>query len=61
MEELDYDLEEPITSDTAFVKDLGFASLDVVQMIGLVEEAFGEKFGFQALLLKDVYMWPILR
>jgi acyl carrier protein len=38
------------------VKDLGFASLDVVQMIGLVEEAFGQKFGFQALLLKDVYM-----
>jgi acyl carrier protein len=53
MEDLGYDLDEPIVPDAAFVRDLGFASLDFVQMIVLIEESFGQKLGFQALLLKD--------
>ncbi len=53
MEELDYDANESIDSDTMFVKDLGFASLDFVQMVVAIEEDFGRKIGFQTLLVKN--------
>lgn len=53
IQELDYDADEAITSDTMFVKDIGFASLDFVQMIVTIEEDFGQKLGFQNLLVKN--------
>jgi len=47
-----YDLDESIGSGTALVADLGFSSLDFVQLIVDIEADWGRKFGFQELLLK---------
>lgn len=52
MQEQGYDLDESIDSGTALVADLGFSSLDFVQLIVAFEEVWGRKFGFQELLLK---------
>ncbi|PZO56948.1 MAG: hypothetical protein DCF15_07855 [Phormidesmis priestleyi] len=48
----DYDLDEPIEPTTALVADLGFASLDFVQLVVDIEAAFNRKLGFQALLVE---------
>lgn len=53
MYEQGYDHDEVITADTALVDDLGFSSLDFVQLIVDIEGDLEQKFGFQALLLKD--------
>lgn len=52
MAEQGYDLDEPIDSQTALVADLGFSSLDFVQLIVDVETYWRRKLGFQSLLVK---------
>lgn len=36
----DWEIDEPIDSDTKVVADLGFESVDLIQMIGALEESF---------------------
>ena len=36
----DWDIEEPITSKTRVVADLGFESIDLIQMVAALEHAF---------------------
>jgi acyl carrier protein len=36
----DWDLEEPIDADTRVVADLAFESIDLIQMVAALEEAF---------------------
>lgn len=36
----DWDIEEPISSATRVVADLGFESIDLIQMVGALERAF---------------------
>jgi acyl carrier protein len=36
----DWEIEEPIGSDTRVVADLGFESIDLIQMVAALEEAF---------------------
>ena len=42
LEELirDWEIEEPIGPDTRVVADLGFESIDLIQMVGALEQAF---------------------
>ncbi|NJM97103.1 MAG: hypothetical protein HC800_07915 [Phormidesmis sp. RL_2_1] len=48
----DYDLDAPIGPTTALVADLGFASLDFVQLVVNIEAVFNRKLGFQDLLVE---------
>lgn len=48
-----YELDESIEPETCLVADLGFASLDFVQLVVDVEAAFARKLGFQSLLVKS--------
>ncbi len=36
----DWDIEEPIRSNTLVVADLGFESIDLIQMVAALERAF---------------------
>jgi acyl carrier protein len=36
----DWEIEEPIGSDTRVVADLGFESIDLIQMVAALEQAF---------------------
>ena len=36
----DWDIEEPIQSNTLVVADLGFESIDLIQMVAALERAF---------------------
>ncbi|NOY53055.1 MAG: acyl carrier protein [Deltaproteobacteria bacterium] len=47
------DLEDTVTGKTLLVKDLDFASVDIIQLCVAIEEHFKRKFGFQDLLMKD--------
>ncbi len=50
----DWGLDVPITEDTALVEDLGFDSIDVIQFVVAVENAFqNRKLGFQDLLMQN--------
>ena len=42
LEELvqDWEVDEPIGSETRVVADLGFESIDLIQMVGALEKAF---------------------
>jgi acyl carrier protein len=42
-----------ITGKTRLVKDLEFASVDIIQLCVAIEEHYGRKFGFQDLLMKN--------
>lgn len=47
------DLDAPTGADTMVVKDLEFASVDIIQLCVALEQAYGRRFGFQDLLMKD--------
>ena len=37
----DWEIDEPIDETTRVVADLGFESVDLIQMVGALEQAFG--------------------
>lgn len=47
------DLDGGMSKHTMLVKDLEFASVDIIQLCVAIEEHYGHKIGFQALLMKD--------
>lgn len=47
------DLDEGISKHMMLVKDLEFASVDIIQLCVAIEEHYGHKIGFQGLLMKD--------
>ncbi len=47
------DLEQGVGPDTLVVADLGFASVDIIQLCVALEQAYGRKLRFQDLLMKD--------
>jgi acyl carrier protein len=49
----EWDEEDPITPETYLIADLGFASIDFVQLVVDIEESFGQKLGFQELLMPN--------
>jgi acyl carrier protein len=50
----DWEIEEPIGSDTRVVADLGFESIDLIQMVAALEEAFRpRRISFVDMLVAD--------
>ncbi|GAX59673.1 acyl carrier protein [Candidatus Scalindua japonica] len=47
------ELDEGITNDTFLVKDLDFASVDIIQLCVALEQNYDRKLGFQDLLMND--------
>lgn len=47
------ELENGIDSNTKLVKDLEFASVDIIQLCVALEQHYDRKFGFQDLLMRD--------
>jgi acyl carrier protein len=52
-DDLDFDLDGPISTQTRLVKDLGLASVDFIQLIVAIEQHFGRKMKFHDLLMPD--------
>jgi acyl carrier protein len=50
---LEWELDDigEIGSETQIVEDLGFASVDVIQLVVAIEEHFQQKLGFNELLM----------
>lgn len=53
VQDWEVDLDESINSDILLVKDLGFASMDFIQLVVSVEEEFQQKLGFHDLLIQE--------
>jgi acyl carrier protein len=54
VEEWDLDLAEPIGPDTRIIEDLGFESIDLVQLVVGIEEKFGVRgLPYEEVLMKD--------
>ena len=51
-EDWDVDIEGGMNSDTTMVGDVGFASIDFIQMAVAIESEFKTKLGFQDLLMQ---------
>ena len=50
----DWDLATPIEAETRLVADLGFESIDLIQMVAALEQAFGRpNLPFADLLIVD--------
>jgi acyl carrier protein len=50
----DWEIDEPIGSDTRVVADLGFESIDLIQMAAALEEAFRpHRISFVDMLVAD--------
>lgn len=50
----DWDLDQPVNADTRLVADLGFESIDLIQMAAALEQEFGRpNFSFADLLIVD--------
>jgi acyl carrier protein len=49
----DWDDDQTIGPSSLLIRDFGFASIDFVQLVVDIEEAFGQKLGFQDLLMPD--------
>lgn len=50
----DWGLDAPITAETRLVEDLGFDSIDVIQLVVETERSFNNrKMGFQDLLMRN--------
>lgn len=49
----DWDLEITIGPETTTVADIGFASIDFIQLVVAIESAYKRKLGFQDLLMQD--------
>jgi acyl carrier protein len=47
------DLDEGISDATLLVNDLDFASVDIIQLCVAIEQHYGQKMGFQDLLMKN--------
>src|SRR5258708_34660552 len=52
-EDLDFDLDGPISAQTRLVRDLGLASVDFIQLIVGIERHFGRKMKFHDLLMPN--------
>lgn len=57
----DMDFEEGIGPETSLVNDLGFNSIDIIQLCMLIERNFKRKFNFAKLLMKDGKYVPDLK
>lgn len=53
LDTLDTEFEGEVASEVTLVEDIGFSSIDFVQMIVAIEEKLGQKIGFQDMLMKD--------
>ena len=54
VEDWDIELDEPIGRDTLLLGDLEFESIDIIQFVVAIEEAFGKrKLPFEQVLMKD--------
>lgn len=49
----DLDLDEGIGAATTLVADIGFASVDFIQLVVAIETAYRSKLGFQDLLMRN--------
>lgn len=49
----DVDLEGGIGPETTMVGDIGFASIDFIQLVVAIESAYKQKLGFQDLLMQN--------
>jgi len=49
----DWDLQVEIGSSTTMVADIGFASIDFIQLVVAIESAYKRKLGFQDLLMRN--------
>ena len=50
----DWDLDQPIGPGSQIVADLGFESIDLIQLVVALEQHFGNrKLGFNELLMRD--------
>lgn len=50
----DTELEGPIERDTQLLEDLGFESIDIIQLVVAIEEAFGtRKLPFEQVLMDN--------
>jgi acyl carrier protein len=47
------DLDEGVNGKTSVVKDLEFASVDIIQLCVALEQHYGRKLGFQRLLMRE--------
>lgn len=51
---LDWGLDTNLTRETRIVADLGFESIDIIQMVVALEKALGRRdLGFDRLLMRD--------
>jgi acyl carrier protein len=53
LEDWEIDFVEEIKPETSLVNDLGFGSVDIIQLCVLLEREFQRKFEFQKLLMKN--------
>jgi acyl carrier protein len=51
-QEWELDLND-ISLETHLVEDLGFGSIDIIQLVVAIEEHFKQKLGFNELLMND--------
>lgn len=50
----DWEIDEiEILPSTKIVEDLGFVSIDIIQLVVAIEEHFQQKLGFNELLMKN--------
>ena len=50
----DWDLDRPLEAQSFIVADLGFESIDLIQLVVALEQHFGNRrLGFNDLLMKD--------
>lgn len=54
IEDWDLELDDPIGSDTRLIDDLGFESIDLMQLVVAIGEAFGTRgLPFEQALMED--------
>ena len=49
----DWDMEDPIEKDTRLSADLGFSSVDVVQLFASISSRFQQKFRYDKLIVDE--------
>lgn len=47
------DLDAPMDADTRLAGELGFASVDIIQLCVALEQHFERRLGFQELLMRE--------
>lgn len=54
LEDFDTDFEDEITADTLLLSDLGFESIDIIQLVVAIEDDLGQRdVPFEQLLMKN--------